>query len=234
MSRRCQMRAPASDPTAVGDLQGMSDEQLVGVFARARDDGDRVRARAAWELLVVRSVDRVRTVVRAFRFPGHPSVTIPRDEVEDVTQDALLRVLRKLTLRGSSIGEFRAAVVTVARYQCQDHCRAAMSRDKHLAGSLEDTYEGDEGPVSRFNAALGRLGGARRDRDEAARDDLFLLRAVLPELASEDQRAVLRLTMEGHSSREIADTLGFTPANVDQLRKRGIDNLRRMLGDDAP
>ncbi len=228
------MSAPSSDPPSVGDLQGMSDEGLVRVFARARDEGDRSRGTAAWELLVVSSHDRVRAVVKAFRFPGHPSVTIPRDEVDDVTQDALLRVLRKLTLRGSSIGEFRAAVVTVARFQCQDHCRAAMSRDKLLAGSIEETYAGDEAPVSRFDAALGRLAGARREREEAARDELDLLRELLPKLTSDDQRAVLRMTMEGYNSRETAEKLGLTPANVDQLRKRGIDNLRRMLGDDAP
>jgi RNA polymerase sigma factor (sigma-70 family) len=182
----------------------------------------------------VRSHDRIRQTVKAFRVPEHPGVRIPRHEVEDVTQDAFLRVLRKLTLQGSSIGELRAAVHTTTRRQCQDHCRAAMSRDKHLAGSLQDTYEGDEGPVSRFDAALGRLAGTHHDREEAARDELGLLRDLLPKLSNENQRAVLRLTMTGFDSRETAEKLGLTRDNVDQLRKRGIDNLRRMLGDDAP
>jgi DNA-directed RNA polymerase specialized sigma24 family protein len=42
-------------------------------------------------------------------------------------------------------------------------------------------------------------------------------------------RAVLRLTLEGHDSREIAGRLGLRPANVDQLRSRGVRRLRDSL-----
>jgi RNA polymerase sigma factor (sigma-70 family) len=231
------MCAAQDDPPEVLqvlDPRGMSDEALVAAFAAARDRRDRAGAAAAWDPLVLRSADRIRAAVRAFRLPEAPAVGIPRDEQDDVVQDALLRVLRKLSLEGSSIGEFRAAVLTVTRYQCRDHLRATLARERHLAGRLQDTRPGADDEAGRFDAALGRLAGAAHARAESAREGVDLLRGLLPELDNENQRAVLALTMEGHSSKEIAARLGLTPANVDQLRKRGVDTLRKALGDDAP
>jgi len=39
-------------------------------------------------------------------------------------------------------------------------------------------------------------------------------------------RRVIALTIEGHSSAEIADRLDLTAANVDQLRSRGLREIR--------
>nr|MBF6618779.1 sigma-70 family RNA polymerase sigma factor [Patulibacter sp.] len=61
-------------------------------------------------------------------------------------------------------------------------------------------------------------------------------RARLGELLSridENKREVVVLSVAGHSADEIAARLDLTRANVYQLRKRGLDQLRSALEDES-
>lgn len=50
-------------------------------------------------------------------------------------------------------------------------------------------------------------------------------------LPNENMKSVLRLTMEGYVSREIADRLELSVVNVDQLRSRALRRLRPEMSE---
>jgi len=233
-----------SDPRRDPDLIGApaphhpSEEQLLAlvVDGRGRREPERrARARNAWHALIARNLDRVAGLVAAFRFPGHENVTVPPGDHEDAVQEAFIRAMAMFaTWRGEHLGQFRAALRTCVKNTCMDHCRRRMTYERGLAGSLQDTLPnpGDEEATGRFDAELARIADRRHARDTAGRDDLATLAWKLGRLSSDKSREVIRLTLEGFSSREIADRLGESVDNVDQLRSRGIRELRRMPDDD--
>lgn len=225
------MRKPSPDPPPIPEAARLSDSELVGLFARGRESGDREdwdRAVAAWHVLVARDYERVRGLVAAFRFPGHPEVRIDPDEIGPATHEALERCLRSLltSFRGASVGELRAAMRTATNFACQDFCRAQMRREQGIGGSIDDVRTVEEGQdVGRFDHELGELAESRhRARTEAA-EDLDEVAAAIEALPNEDMRDVLRLRAEGYSSKEIAGQLALSVANVDQLHSRGLRRL---------
>ena len=216
----------------------LSEEQLVAlvVAGRGRREPDRrARAQNAWHALVARNFDRVAGLVTAFRFPGHESVTVPPADHEDATQEAFIRALAMFAgWRGEELGQFRKALRTCVKNTCMDHCRRTMTREKGLAGSLEETLPsgGGEDPRGRFDAELAKIADRRHALQTAGRDDLAMLAWRIDQLANEKSQDVIRLTLEGFTSREIAERLDESVDNVDQLRSRGIRELRRIPDDD--
>lgn len=233
------MRDPSPDPPRIPEAARLSDSELVRLFVRGRESADREdreRAVAAWHVLVARDYERVRGLVAAFRFPGHPDVRIDRDEVGPATHEALERCLGSLltSFRGTSVGELRAAMRTATHFACQDFCRREMRREQGIGGSIDDVRTVEEGQdVGRFDRELGELAESRhRARTEAA-EGLDEAAAALEALPNQDMRSVLRLRVEGYSSKEIAARLGLSVANVDQLHSRGLRRLNDDRGADA-
>lgn len=220
-------------------LEQRSDDELIALFARYRDAAsiaERKLAVRSWHILIARAHERIRGWVAAFRFPGHPDVRVPASDIDDVVQQALERCLERLveSFRGGTAAEFRAALKTCVYFTCMDRCREAMRREMAIVGSLDETVPagGDGDAQGRFDQALARDAARAEDDRSAAALALHAIIQAIDDVPNSDMRAVIRLTMQGYSSREIAEELEKTVANVDQLRSRGIRKLREILDRD--
>lgn len=229
------MTAQPKDPP----LELRSDDELVALFARRRSASDPTAQQAAvraWHVLMARHHDRIVGWVATFRFEERSDVVVAPGDREDVVQQAYERCLAKLAenFNGSTAAEFRAALKSCVQYTCMDHCRRVMRREMGLAGSLDETVgtaEGDQ--LGRFDEALARIATRIEDGRFDAAMSLDAVGQALGELANEDMRTVIRLTMEGYSSKEIAAAIDKSVANVDQLRSRGMRELRRRVRRDG-
>lgn len=206
----------------------------VAAGLRGEEETRQEQAAAAWRVLIARDIDRVRGLVAAFRFPGHEQVWIAEQDRPDAVQYAHERLLRMLpSFRGQTEGEYTGALVRCVRFACMDVCRRQMKHEMGIEGSLDETLAGadDEAP-GRFDPLLARV-GARRQEDEAhGRAELDAVATALAALANENMRRVISLTAQGHASSEIAERLELSVANIDQLRSRGLRQIRRHLESD--
>jgi RNA polymerase sigma factor (sigma-70 family) len=222
-------------PTA--KLHAATDEQLLafvvaGREARRGDAWD--LATASWRHLAARHHDRVRGLVVAFRFPGHPEVRIAPDEYEDAAQECFIRTVKMLAnFRGVSLGEFLGALRTCVTNTCMDYCRRRLTRERGIAGSIDEhSPAADDAVYGRFDVAIGEIAERTQAQHTAARDELAALEDAISRLDNQQMRVVLRRKMTGYSSAEIGDELGLTVANVDQLCSRGVRKLREVMSDD--
>jgi RNA polymerase sigma factor (sigma-70 family) len=190
---------------------------------------------AAWEELVARERPRIRGWVVGFGFPERPEVRIESDDRDDATQAAVERGLYALvhSFRGTTYDEFRAALRTCTRFACMDFCRRKLVDDRHRAGSLQDERQTGEGEVlGRFDRELADLGRRIEEGRFEQRLDKDRVDRAIGRVPSDDMRRVLRLSLDGHPAREIADALGTSIDNVYQLRSRGQRRLNEILGAD--
>jgi RNA polymerase sigma factor (sigma-70 family) len=198
--------------------------ELLRRIRAARSAAEPWRAGGETEALIARSLPRARNVVASFRLPEHPDVGIRPDDRADVVQEALRRAFKMLeTFRGSTEGEWFAAVVTCSRFTCRDWLRARLAADRVLAGRLEDAAEGR----GRFDPDLARLAELQALDAESAREAADWLQRSLARLPSGRQRRTIELTREGWSTEDIAGALETTVVNVHQLRSRGFAELRK-------
>ncbi|MDQ2761290.1 MAG: sigma-70 family RNA polymerase sigma factor [Actinomycetota bacterium] len=211
---------------------------LVVAGLRGGTDAQRARAEAAWALLAALDIDRVRGIVATFRFPEHEHVRIDEQDQRDTVQEAHERLLKMLpNLYASTDREYLAALVTCVRYACMDFCQRQMRREMGIGGSLQETLpdvEGEDEDRGRFDWLVARAAIERRADSEWARDELEAAIEAWAALSNENMRRVISLKAEDtYSSREIAERLGLSAANVDQLRLRGLRKMRgQMEGDD--
>jgi RNA polymerase sigma factor (sigma-70 family) len=209
----------------------LRDEEIVRLLVLHRTRGDHARAKEAWDQLVVNVYDRIRTTVAAWRWQGK-DVTIPRQEIEDVTQTAIIRVGGLMeNFKGDVLPQFRAFAVTCARRTCQDWSRKEMRHDMGLAGSIDDRVEGDEQARGRFDPDLAREAERRAAREAEQLEAQDMLDRAFPLIPNEDMRVVLQMTLDKVPAEEIAAHLDTSVDNVYQLRRRGLKKLREVLGD---
>lgn len=224
----------ANDPS----FETRSDDELARIFSTCRSEkGARERRTAlrAWHVLMARHHDRVVAWVTAFRFPERPDVVVAAADRDDVVQQAHERCLDRLAqnFRGASAAEFRAALKSCVQFTCMDHCRTVMRREMRQAGSIDDTLTGEGGDeFGRFDHILAGLAARLEAGRFGAAIEMEAIGRALDQVRNEDMRTVIRATIEGYSSREIADEIGKNVANVDQLRSRGMRELKGLLGDD--
>ncbi len=219
------------------NLHALSDEQLLKlvVGGRAKRCGKEWdTATQAWRHLAARHHDRLRGLVIAFRFPGTPDVGIGADDYDDATQECFIRAVKMLgNFRGTTVGEFLGALGTCVKNTCMDFCRRRLTRERGTAGSIDEPAPGagDE-TLGRFDTTLGKIASRQDAERAAARDALAALGAGIRALENEEMREVMRRKMSGYSSREIADELQLTVANVDQLCSRGVRGLKEVISDE--
>ncbi|MDX6690511.1 MAG: hypothetical protein QOG15_1968 [Solirubrobacteraceae bacterium] len=216
------------------DLHSATDEQLLAAVVVGRETrrGEQWEvAKLAWRHLAARHHDRVRGQVVAFEFPGSPGVRIGSHEYEDAAQECFIRAVKMLgNFRGISVGEFLGALRTCVTNTCMDYCRRRLTRERGVAGNFEEPLGDDDG-LGRFDAVLGEIAERKEDARGTARDELAALQEGIAAMDNEQMRDVLLRKMAGFSSREIAEALGLTVANVDQLCSRGVRKLRGVMDD---
>ena len=230
------MRRSDNDLLRVPDeqLDRLNAEELLRLMVITRD-GDRKsteKASKAWAVLVAKDIDRVQGIVAVFRHRDSPGVRVEPNDVDQVTQDAYIRLLG-MTFRGTSIGEYRAAMRTCVTFECMDHCRRDMEEDKRRGGSLDEeieTNEGDSRP--KFDKQIAELEQKRiADQETLAHLEELGERLAngISEIEDERKRKVLEMTRHGCSTQEIMAALDTSEANVYQLRRRALAEVRKIL-----
>lgn len=214
-----------------------ADDYLIRQYAKARDAGDIEAAMVFWEDACVRNRDLLESEIRRFRFPGTSTPLKEQDRGEALTR-ALQRSLRMgYRFEGHCGPEFRAALMTAAYRGCQDVGREEMAHEKRSGGSLDERYEDSDG--SRFDKLVETylreqeiLAGEADDDAAAAERAVALVHWAIPRVKNEKYRTVLELTFnEKLSGEQIAERLNITVANVYQRRKRGQNELEKILRD---
>jgi RNA polymerase sigma-70 factor, ECF subfamily len=142
-------------------------------------------------------------------------------QVEDLEQEVALRILRSLR-SGLEIENPASFLYRVAATATVDALRRVEARREEplIPGDEED----GDGPEAR-----------EPDPEEAARTAELgrRLREALAELPDNRRRAV-SFHLQGFTTRETADLLGWTEAKARNLTYRGLEDLRRRLRPKAP
>jgi RNA polymerase sigma-70 factor (ECF subfamily) len=201
----------ASDPR-----RGANPEPKDAAAGRLRAFLDRIRAGdelAARELLA-RYEAQVRLVVRR----QLPRLLRSRFDSLDFLQSVWASFFRRLRAGLEQFKDPRYLVTflaRVARNKVIDRYRQAASR-KH------DVHR--EEPLTTVESPRGELAADQDTASEIAeaREAFDRLRDLLPT----DRREILRLKLEGFSSREIGERLGLSERTV----RRTLDDLRRRAG----
>jgi len=235
------MRRKDTDLLKVPESQygSLTQDELLRIVVITRDKrSQRTKARKAWEMLIALDFDRVRGFVASFRFPGQAGVRVHPNDIDDAVQYAFERLVKMLrTFKGTSQGQFRAAMRTCVRFACMDHCRAAMEQEKPIAGSLDEEAKDSEGKSKggRFDADLVRRELDRLADDESMERALALEERLIQAIAelSEHKRIVIEMTLSGHKTEEIAARIGKSHDNVYKLRERALKALHETLDGDG-
>lgn len=214
------------------------DHRLLGRYCDARDRGDLELARSLWEQLAVNNFDRVKQIVKAFRFsPGAPG--LPDHEWGSAASEAYLRVVAMgAGFRHREVGRFYAALVTCVQNSCRDFGRKELRHDRRAAGSFDARFEpdGEAGPYDRALAAhdeylrerVSDVLHAEHSRVEAEQ----LVAWGIGQVANDNYREVLEMTwIQKLPAEEIAGALGISMENVYARRSRGGKELEKTLRD---
>ena len=212
------------------------DELLLRRYADAHDSGERDLAADLWKQLAVNNFDRVRQIVKAFRFaPGGPG--LPEHEWGSAASEAYLRVIAMgAGFRNREIGQFRAALVTCVQNACRDYGRRELRHQVRAAGSVDARFDpgGEAGPydaaLAAYDADLRARAGAAVEAERSRLRAEELVAWAIARVGNAGYREVLELTwIEKLSGAEIVARLGITPASVYARRSRGGKEMERIL-----
>lgn len=180
-------------------------------LVRAAAAGDR----AAMETLLMRSQEV------AYRFSVHVCGHV--DEAEDVMQEALLKTFRHAQ-RIREPEAFRPWLYRTVRNACLMRRRRRVDEPAHLQ-SLDDLIPTPEGMM-----ALDPPDTGRSPEDIAVNNRLRRrLKEALEALPPQFRLIVFLREMEGLSTREVAEVVGISEANVKTRLHRARLFLRREL-----
>lgn len=166
----------------------------------------------------------VKQMVAAAGYKRDGRSWVSEDDIQDVTSLALMRVAKFLyVMQGTSIGEFRAAVKKCVQWAVADHVRG----DQRVQSVPVDpgSFTGALSPEEQQYGELVGLAANNRAEDRAEfKERLETIKLLEPRAAD-----VISLRLiEGRRSKEVAEILGITPANVDQILLRSVKKLREL------
>lgn len=214
------------------------DHLLLSRYCDARDDGELELARSRWEQLAVNNFDRVKQIVKAFRFsPGGPR--LPDHEWGSAASEAYIRVISMgAGFRHREIGRFYAALVTCVQNSCRDFGRKELRHDMRAAGSIDSTFDPDgeagpfDGALAAYDQQLRRKVGDALDEEHSRVEAEQLVAWGISQVANDNYREVLEMTwIHKLPADEIADQLGISMENVYARRSRGAKELEKILRD---
>jgi RNA polymerase sigma factor (sigma-70 family) len=191
------------------ELHQLSDESLIGYVRDARNAGELAEARRALMFLVYGYERDVKRRL-SLKVPGHV--------VDDLAHDALVRAVAA-AFDGSSIGEFRSWLHTIADRTAVDFFRRAERRPKETILPSEHTGEHDvwgAEPAIEGDAGAVELG--------------MIVDEVLKTFNETHRVVVESYVFEGLTAAEVCDRIkGMSEDNVAQIASRFRAKLRTRL-----
>lgn len=167
----------------------------------------------AFESLITKYGDFVSRIVKKH---------IPCNEIEDVTQNAFIRIYQSLPMYKGT-GEFKSWLSSIAVRTCYDYWRKAYkSREISMNCITEDHQKWLENAVSKESLSLIHDKDSKRMATE-------LLEWALGKLSAKDRMILELIYLEGRSGREVADLLGWSIANVKVRSFRLRKKLKSIL-----
>lgn len=175
-----------------------------------------------------RAAERLVEVYGARAYGLAIRITRSPQDAEEIVQDALLTVARKIdTFRGeAAFGSWLYRIVTNTAYQ-KARGRRRRGPEISLEEILPTFHEAGEhaSPMLDWSPAI-----EDPERQTELRD---VLNAALDALPEEYRTVIVLRDVEGLSNEEVAEALGLTVANVKTRVHRGRLFLRKRLADYA-
>lgn len=139
-------------------------------------------------------------------------------EAQDITAQSFLVAWEHF---GSLQQEEKAAgwLIGIARHKLADYFRAAPTKAAKTMQSLEDVVAIPDNTAQLFDVATLHL-------------RLEQVQHALQQLTAERAEAITLRFFAGLSAKEAAAVMGKNEASVKMLVMRGLDDLRRRLGDE--
>jgi RNA polymerase sigma-70 factor (ECF subfamily) len=145
---------------------------------------------------------------------------------DDIAQEAALRLWRAL--------ERERNITHLASYVYRVAVTATLDAFRRRRATREiDLGIGDDLQPAVMEATATRQPPADSPERAASTAELYerLERCLLR--VAEPRRAAVRLHLQGFTTHEIAELSGFTEAKARNLAYRGLEDLRRHLGDEG-
>ena len=167
----------------------------------------------AFETLLHRHSDLVARIVKRH---------VPPQDAEEVAQDVFVRVYESLpSFKGKSI--FRRWLSSIAVRTCYDYWRKAYRcREVVMTQLTEKHQEWLEEAVSRESEETRREADARKEAQD-------LLNWALAKMSPEDRMVLELIHLEGLSVKEVAELLGWSPANIKVRSFRARKKMEKLL-----
>jgi len=151
-------------------------------------------------------------------------ITVNAQDAEEVVQDALLSVIRKIdSFRGdSAFGSWLYRIVTNAAYE---RCRSGRRRSADISLNnllpVLDEHGRHVAPIADWSMSVD---------DPAHQTELrMVLSSAIGELPADYRAVVLLRDVDGLSNQEVAETLGLTVVNIKARVHRARLFLRKCL-----
>jgi RNA polymerase sigma-70 factor (ECF subfamily) len=146
---------------------------------------------------------------------------VPPGEADDLTQEVLLVVFRKVgDFERRGPGAFRAWLRTILAHRVRDYFRGCRNRPAAAGGSdFQRALDELESPDS----ALSKLWDREHDEHVAA----SLLRRVQGDFAATTWQAFRRHVLEGEPAARVAQDLGLSLNSVLLAKSRVLKRLRQ-------
>jgi RNA polymerase sigma factor (sigma-70 family) len=196
-------------PLTDHELDQLTDDELIAYVREASNAGDTSAAKRALAILVYGYAGIVQRRV---------ALGIPREAVEEVADEALVRALGA-AFDGSSIGEFRSWLNTITDRTRADWYRRRKRRPAEALLPSEHLGEEDV------------WGGEPATADEAGAVELGMVVDEVMVALSATHRSVIELhVLDGLPAAEVCKRVdGMTPDNVAQIASRFRKRLREAI-----
>jgi RNA polymerase sigma factor (sigma-70 family) len=157
---------------------------------------------------------------------GYLRTAFPSLEADDVIQDAMLVLMRKLPgyrYAPDERGHFRNYLIGIVKFKAIEH----LKRRKRDADGL-NAYKEDAGAADALKHASMAEEDLRQWRHDAYEIALAQLMAD-PEVQERNKCVFLRVAVNNESPESVANAYGITRNNVDQIKNRIITKLREIV-----
>ena len=147
---------------------------------------------------------------------------VPKNDIEDVTQNAFLRIYQSLKLFKGK-GNFKSWLSSITVRTCYDYWRKAyQSRDIPMNSLTEKQQQWLENTISDESETELYEKGRQKEASE-------LLEWALCRLSAEDRMVMELVYLEDYSGKEVAELLGWSVSNVKVRSFRLKKKLKSIL-----